>query len=273
MDKLEKALERARLERQNALAGSGGPAEVARQAVQEGPPNAPDDSAVRSRIVVIDERALTENRLIGGSRSDPNAEAFRVLRTKVLRILQKHNLRTLAITSPRYGDGKTTVAVNLAFSLALDVNQTVCLVDLDFRRPKIDEYLGIHVNSGLDGYLLNDVPLSDCLVRPSIERLVILPIANAVEHSSETIGLPKMAALALELKTRYPDRIVIYDMPPLIEQADTITFLKHVDGVLLVVREGVTHREDVREALHLLADSAVIGTILNGAAEHGYNRE
>jgi Mrp family chromosome partitioning ATPase len=273
MDKLEKALERARLERQNALGSGSDSAPADQQAVQGAPASPTGDTTSRSRIAILDEKTLRENRLIGGTRGDPNAEAFKVLRTKVLRMLDKHKLRTLAITSPHYGDGKTTVAVNLALSLALDVNQTVCLVDLDLRRPKINEYLGIHSSRGLDGYLLSDVPLSECLVRPSIERLVILPVANAVQDSAETIGLPKMAALALELKTRYPDRIVIYDMPPLLDQADTIAFLKNVDGVLLVVREGVTHAEDVREALHLLADSAVIGTVLNGAAERGYNRE
>jgi protein-tyrosine kinase len=271
MDKLEKALERARLERQSALGSAGGLTIVAEQTFQEAQPNSPGDGASRSRAVVLDETELRERRLIGGIKGDPDAEAFKVLRTKVLKVLHKHKLRTLAITSPHYGDGKTTIAVNLALSLALDVNQTVCLVDLDLRHPKISEYLGIHVSYGLDDYLLNDMPLAECLVRPSIERLVILPVANAIRDSVETIGLPKMAALALELKARYPDRIVIYDMPPLLDQADAIAFLKNVDGVLLVVREGVTHAGDVREALHLLADSAVIGTVLNGAAERGYN--
>jgi protein-tyrosine kinase len=273
MDKLEKALERARLERQSALGGGSDPAVIAERPGGEAPGDPLGDTGSRSRIAVLDEAGLKKNRLVGGTRSDPSAEAFKVLRTKVLKALRKHKLRTLAITSPRYGDGKTTIAVNLALSLALDVNQTVCLVDLDLRSPRINEYLGLHASCGLDGYLLHDVPLSDCLIRPSVERLVILPVANAVEDSAETIGLPKMAALTLELKTRYPDRIVIYDMPPLLDQADTIAFLKDVDGVLLVVREGVTHAEDVRGALHLLADSAVIGTVLNGAAERGYNRE
>ena len=273
MDKLEKALERARQERQSSMEAGSESAAIIKHPNSPAPEAPLGDVGSRSRVVALDEAALRENRLIGGTRGDPNAEAFKVLRSKVLKILHKHQLRTLAITSPHYGDGKTTVAINLAFSLAQDHNQTVCLVDLDLRRPKIDEYLGLHADRGLDGYLLHDVPLSECLVRPSIERLVILPVAHRIEDSAETIGHPKMAALAIELKTRYPDRIVIYDMPPLLDQADTITFLKNVDGVLLVAREGVTRSDDMREALHLLADSAVIGTVLNGAAERGYNRE
>lgn len=272
MDKLERALERARQQRQNALAGGVGVDQSRPAPSSRVDAGSPAEIGGSSRGVTLHERVLDQHRIVSGKRGDPNAEVFRVLRTKVLQMAKRHKLRAIAVTSPRYGDGKSTIAVNLALSLAMDVNQTIALVDLDLRKPSLHQFLGIETQTGLNDYLLHDAPMSDCFVRPSTERVVVLPLSKPVENSSETLGTPKMAALAHEMKSRYPDRIVIYDMPPLLGQSDTLAFLHNVDGVLLVVREGVTQVQDVKDAMHLLADSAVIGTVLNRSAERGYNR-
>lgn len=298
MDRLEKALMKAREQRRDALdqiravngrdtfgrfAGDAHSATVANgatvtklepafQPIDDTPTIAPTVVPAQTRLVDLAEPELERNRIVARRRKEPAADTFRILRTKVMQLMTRNNLRSIAITSPRYGDGKSTVAINLAMSLALDVKQTVCLVDLDFRQPSVHRYLGFEPQTGLCDYLLHDTPVADCLVRPSHERLVVLPTKRRLENSSETLGTPKMAALAQELKARYPDRIIIYDMPPLLAQDDAIGFLPHVDGVLLVVREGATKIEEVRQSMHVLANSTVIGTVLNNAAEQGYNR-
>jgi Mrp family chromosome partitioning ATPase len=185
------------------------------------------------------------------------------LRTQTLQAMEKGGFRTLAITSPNYGDGKTTIAINLAISIALDFKQTVLLADLDLRKPSIHKYLGLEPRAGLTDYLAGHAAIPDCLIRLPFERLTTLPAGQILDHSSETLGSPQMASLANELKTRYPDRLVIYDMPPLLAQDDPLAFLPHVDCVLLVVQDGVTTTDDIKRSLDILSNAKVIGTILN----------
>lgn len=318
MDRLEKALEKARAQREQAYTASqqtsgsapgnpgsgsfepdghependglhsGAPqgevprepraSEVAayhRPAHLQPPQSAPAGGGSRgvatTRQVAVQEGTLERHRIVARATRDANADIFRMLRTKVLQKMQRNNLRTLAITSPNYGDGKTTVALNLALSLALDVKQTVLLVDLDLRHPSIHQRLSLNPTVSLSDYILRDVPVSECLVNPMIERLVVLPITQTIENSSEMLGTPKMMALAHELKTRYADRIVIYDMPPLLAQDDTIAFLPNVDGVLMVVRDGATRPDDLRHCVHMLDNANLLGTVLNRCNERSFN--
>jgi capsular exopolysaccharide synthesis family protein len=277
MDRLGKALQKAREQRQDiqeealrAVHSVPPPITAANSFIEDPAPPPPSHS--KSRRVEISNIDLESNRIFAQMNDNPNADIFRILRTKVLHLMQRSNLRTLAITSANYNEGKTTVALNLALSFALDIKQTVLVVDLDLRRPNVHEYLGIEPTSGLADYFLKNTPLPECLLRTSVERLTLLPMNGTLENSSELLGTPQMATLAKELKERYADRLVIYDMPPLLTQDDVIAFLPDVDGVLLVVRDGVTAVEDVKHCLHLLSDANVIGTVLNDCPEKSFNK-
>ncbi len=272
MDRLEKALQKAReLRRRDGAA-----------AVETLPPSAqvkpPADIAggarpLQSETAQVPDTLLEQNRIVARLTRSANADVFRILRTKVLQAMARENMRTIAVTSANYGDGKTTVSTNLALSIALDVNQTVVLVDLDLRSPSVHSVLGLETDVGLTDYIVDDAPVSKCLVRPNFERLTVLPITRPLENSSELLGTPKMAQLAHELKTRYPNRMVIYDMPPLLSQDDTMAFLPQVDGVILVVRDGTTKAEDIEHCLHALEGSRLIGTVLNNSSETRFNRK
>lgn len=261
MDKLEKAMQKARQERamhvtlphDMTAAGLSAPHHAApRMKSNKALINITDDQLARSRIMAHRTRS-------------PEADVFRLLRTQVLQVMAREKYKTLAITSPNYGDGKTTLGLNLALSIALDLKQTVLMADLDLRKPNLHEFLGLTPAVGLSDYLLRDTPLPDCLLRLSFERLSLLPAGSPIDESSEALGLPKMAALAHEMKTRYPDRLIIYDMPPVLAQDDSLAFVPHVDAVLLVVREGKTKAEDVTRCLELLASANIIGVVLNEA--------
>src|SRR6202000_1064512 len=103
------------------------------------------------------------------------------------------------------------------------------------------------------------------MVRPSFDRLNPLPAGPAIDYSSEILGSPKMTALANELRERYPDRMIIYDMPPVLAQDDSIAFMPNVEAVLLVIRDGVTTVDEVKQCIDSLAKANVIGTVLNDA--------
>jgi capsular exopolysaccharide synthesis family protein len=258
MDRLEKALEKARQQRNTGtfIAPDRGMAPVRNGTI---PP--PSVSGVPADI----EANLGRHRILAHRMRSPEADIFRILRTQVLQVMNKSGFRTLAITSPNYGDGKSTISVNLAMSIALDLKQTVLLVDLDLRKPNLYEFLGLEPTLGLSSHLLNNAPLQDCLVRPPFERLSVLPAGPALDNSSEVLASPKMAAVAHELKSRYSDRIVIYDMPPALAQDDPIAFLPHVDAALMVIRDGVTRVDEIKRCLDALAGANVIGTVLNNS--------
>lgn len=209
------------------------------------------------------ERVLDQHHIVSHCVRSKEADVFRFLRTQILQTMTKNNLKTVAISSPRYGDGKTTIAINLAVSIAQDLKQTVLLVDLDLRKPSLQSYLQIKAQYGLTDYLSGQVKVPECLVKMPFERFSIFPAGESIDKSSETLGSPQMSKLAAELKERYDDRMIIYDMPPLLEQDDPLVFLPHVDAVLLVVREGVTTTQEIKRSLDILASAKVLGVVLN----------
>ncbi|MFP4097377.1 MAG: CpsD/CapB family tyrosine-protein kinase [Alphaproteobacteria bacterium] len=211
------------------------------------------------------EKTLDQNRIISQRLRSKESDTFRFLRTQILYMMHKHNFKTLAISSPRYGDGKSTICANLCTSIAQDLKQTVLLVDLDLRNPSLSEFMGIAPEKGLTDYLVGRARVEECLVRMPFERFTVFPAGKPVDQSSETLGSPQMEQLAEELKSRYNDRMIIYDMPPLLEQDDPLVFLPHVDCFLLIVKEGITTTEEIKRSMDILEPAKVIGVVLNTA--------
>ena len=266
MEKIQKALEKARQQREQVQQSQS----VGQRRVPQAPKNAAVPGEItyqQTRVVSTQEHNLRESRVIFGLTHNALADTFRILRTQVLQRLVGEGHTTLAITSPNPGEGKTLTAVNLAVSLAKDVNRTVLLVDVDLRRPSVHTYFQIEPEVGLSDYLLGEASLSECLINPGIERLVILPVGGALRDSSEMLSSPKMVGLSRELKTRYPDRIVLYDLSPVLTTDDAIAFLQYVDCCLLVFQEGSTRKGDIERTLDLVEGCNVIGTVLNKSTQ------
>jgi protein-tyrosine kinase len=221
-----------------------------------------------TRRVQPPAQLLEKQRVVSALTHQQLADTFRMLRTRVLHRMNAHGFSTLAVTSPSRGDGKTLTAVNLAISLAANRTRTVLLVDLDLRVPKVHTHFGLPPRPGLQECLAGVAPLADCLVHPEIDRLVVLPAGGEpIIESSDVLASPEMTGLADELKTRYADRIIIYDLPPLLASDDAIAFLKHVDCCLLTVAEGGTTKRAFEQALDLLEGCAILGTVLNRATD------
>lgn len=258
MERIKEALDKARQERQGRQGGNVIP--PARPAGSGG------TGAAVTTPVSLDEALLRENRIIAGMPPGPFTEAYNLLRTRILQIFREHDWNTLAITSPGISAGKTLTAINLAISIAREVDYTVLLVDANLQQPDMLGHFGMSQRKGLSDYLTSDIPLSELLVKPGIvEHLVILPGGQPLANSSEMLSSPKMGLLVEEVKARYPSRIVIFDLPPLLTSSDTLAFAPQVDAALLVVEDGVTRKEELTRAVDLLSVTNIVGTVLNKA--------
>jgi protein-tyrosine kinase len=273
LERIQRALELARTQR-------AGSAAIAVPAAIR-PPDVSGDHAASSRsaraltdepsarVVPVDRAALRERRVVMPNEPSPAAHAYRMLRTQLLRQARNNHLRMIGVVSCADGEGKTLTAVNLALSTAAEPNQTVLLVDLDLRRPSVATLLGLNVASGLDSWFESgDVAVADLFVRlEGIERLRVLPALAPVAGSSEALAGARTHELLTELKTRYTDRMVILDLPPVLLTDDVLTIAPLLDGVLIVVSEGRTRREDVARVRELLSSVRILGTVLNLASE------
>jgi len=257
MDKIQLALDRVKEKREKE-----GPSTLT------GPPYSPVRSSeriiyTRTRSVEVPFSHMREQRILAAFEENEFVHAYKILRTQVLHRMRENGWSMLGVTSPGEGEGKTVTAINLAISLAMEAGQTVLLVDADLRNPGVHGVLGIGPDRGLAEYLLDDIPVESLLVHPGLGRLVLLPGGRKIHDSTERLTSPKMTALVAELKHRYPERLVLFDLPPLLRSADVLAFSPYLDALLLVVEAGRTKREEIEKALHLIKEVPLIGTVLN----------
>jgi exopolysaccharide/PEP-CTERM locus tyrosine autokinase len=226
-------------------------------------PEVGDITYTRTRILAPRQDLLRQNRVVSALDHGPVADAYKIMCIQVLQRLRERNGNALAVVSPGNGEGKTLTAINLAVSLAREVDQTVLLVDADLRKPSVHRYFGYAPEAGLSDHLISGVPLENILINPGIERFVLLPGGRPLPNSVEMLGSVKMRRLVAELKQRYPSRIVIFDLPPVLSVADTLAFAPYVDAAMMVVQEHRTRREDIRRAAEMLKSVELIGTVMN----------
>jgi non-specific protein-tyrosine kinase len=224
-------------------------------------------SYTQSRQIVLNPKQLLANRCVGYLCGSYESESYKVLRTRLLQQTGEQGGTTIMITSALPGEGKTLTAINLSLTFAKEYNQTVLLVDSDLHKQSVHECLGFESNRGLADYLLNGTSLADLIVWPGVEKFTVISGGRAVMTSSELLGSPRMKGLVKDLKGRYPDRYVFFDVPPVLAGADALTFAPQVDHIILVVRAGSTSIEDVKLALDLLPRKKVLGVVLNRAEQ------
>lgn len=270
MERIKQALDLARKEREKQ---SGSPQIVADQAPESrGAVASEDIEYTETRNIDVSINDLRKRRILV-NQHNAVADAYRILRTQILQRMRDNSWNTLGVTSPKNGEGKSLTAINLAISLAREVDYTVLLVDANLRSPDLHNLLGFYPKLGLSDYLLNNVPLNEILIHPKgIDRFVVLPAGKSIGNSSEMLSSPKMSQLVEELRSRYPQRIVLFDLPPVLTSSDAIAFLPKLDSALVVIEEGSTQKQDLRQAFDMLQGTEVIGTVLNKSytSEHDY---
>jgi protein-tyrosine kinase len=222
----------------------------------------------RTKVFEAPPGHLERNRIMNPDAGEPAAVAYRMLRTQVLQRLDAHAWRSLAIFSAGAEDGKTTTAINLAVSLASDRSHTVLLVDFDFKHPTLAARLGLAPEFGADDVLTGQAALEDCLYHPEgFDRLVILPTRAPLSNSSEVLAGPRNRDLVAELRARYPERVIIFDLPPVLQADDALSFAPLVECGLVVAAEGRTRRNDLVRTVELLNKTPLVGTVLNRATD------
>lgn len=274
MDRIQKALDRSRAERVDAP-GAAPRAERVHSVGSEPVSNASTAGRAPERIVYTQTRVFTpaaavleRNRILNPASADAASVAFRMLRTQVLQRMDANAWRSLAIFSPAAADGKTTTAINLAVSLASDRLHTVLLVEFDFKRPSMGAKLGLTPQFGADDALLGRAALEDCLYHPEgFDRLVVLPARAPIADSSEILAGPRSRAIVAEIRARYPERLIVYDLPPVMSADDALAFAPLVECGLVVAAEGQTRRSDLARTVELLHKTPLVGTVLNRAAQ------
>jgi capsular exopolysaccharide synthesis family protein len=196
------------------------------------------------------------------------AESFRVLRNSLDFINFEHGIKTLMVTSAAPAEGKSTVAANLAASLA-QAGAKVAMVSCDFRRPTTEGFFGVPNVVGLSDVLLGRNSLKSALQRPGDEQLVVLTSGKMPPNPSELLGSAKMQELVNELE-QWADWVII-DTPPLLAVSDGAAVARWADGVLLVSRAGVSTRETAEKGSEMLANvgAKVIGVVISGSEEGG----
>jgi non-specific protein-tyrosine kinase len=215
-----------------------------------------------SARVQLDEARLIANRCVCFRTDAPELEHYKVLRTKIQEIAAAKGWNAVMITSPASCREKTVAAVNLAMTFAKAFNQTVMLVDADLRRQQVHRLLGYDSAAGLVDCLVDRRPLREVIIWPSIEQMTVVSGGRSVANSAELMGSPRMRALVGELKSRYDDRMVLFDAAPVLEGADALQLAALVDGIVLVVAEGASGMRDVKKALATLPAQKLIGTAL-----------
>jgi receptor protein-tyrosine kinase len=177
-----------------------------------------------------------------------------------------NNSNLIMVSSSKPNEGKTFVSINLALSIALEQDKTVLLIDADVLRPSINRELGVGSVSGLIEYLLGDEDsISSIIYNTNIDKLKVIPAGEPHHLSNELLASDKMQALATELAARYPDRIVIFDCPPLIGVTETLVLANLMGQAVLVVEESKTYISDIQEATENLSDDIALGIVLNKA--------
>jgi len=189
------------------------------------------------------------------------AEQYRLLRTRLTRAENGRAVRAVVVTSPAKGDGKSLTAANLALTMAQEIQQRILLVDGDLRRPSVQSLFGLPPGPGLADVLLGTADLSDALVTLTEHHLTVLTAGTPTSQPAELLGSPAMRRVLDTLRTRF-DRILV-DMPPVSPLADLQIVAPMADGVLLIVRAGVTPKPAIERALAGLDASKVLGLVLN----------
>ena len=277
MAKVYEALRRAEEERKRKLAGDAAPPSELDWDPTPGTAPRPKKSgsflrrlgAFRGSPVVRSSTEANKSRIAMLEPGSFIAEQFRMLRSRLDSLAAESRLKTIAITSPNSGDGKSNVALNLAVVTAMSVGRRVLLIDCDMRHPMIHRSLGVEPQLGLAEVLSTRAIADDAIFRVEKANFDLLGVRMQPQNPSELLASREMVQLMEEVTGRY-DRIIL-DTPATLGLPDSKIVSGLCDAYLLVVRAGETGREEVEAALEVLDRRRAIGLVLNGA-DTGHER-
>lgn len=191
----------------------------------------------------------------------PVAEQYRTIRSRISHREETMPIRTLLVTSPGPGDGKSITVANLALTMAQEFQRRVVLVDADFRGSSIHSLFGLQGTPGLAELLAGEATLDEVMLQLPDYRLTVIPAGRTPQFPTELLSSSVMRRVVDTLRSRFDK--VLFDMPAVTPLADVATFAPMADGVLMVVRAGVTLRPALNDALSVFDEEKVLGLVLN----------
>ncbi|WP_028575377.1 polysaccharide biosynthesis tyrosine autokinase [Desulfonatronovibrio hydrogenovorans] len=207
---------------------------------------------------------LSEKLVVVNRPGSVAAEQFRFLRSQIVRPIEGSAPKTILITSSLQGEGKTFTACNLAVTIAQGMDEYVLLVDADLRSPRVHSFFGYdRAEKGLATHLEYNEPLPSLFKKTAISKLTILPAGQETDNPSELLSSQKMHSFISEVRDRYPDRLIIFDSPPVNLAPETMVIAKEVDAIFVVLLRGKTPRHIVKSTLERFQKEKVKGVIFN----------
>ncbi|PHV50774.1 chromosome partitioning ATPase [Janthinobacterium sp. BJB301] len=198
------------------------------------------------------------------------AEDFRIIKRPLLRQARASGAEAIrhgnliVVTSAMPGEGKTYCAINLAMSIAMEMDITVLLVDADVARPSVLKVLGLPPEPGLMDVLLDpQLAMADVILKTNVANLSILPAGRSNKHATELLASRAMSRLLAEIASRYADRIVVFDSPPLLITSEAHALVGQMGQVVMVVEAETTTQHAVKEALRQIESCEHIHLIYN----------
>lgn len=242
----------------------------------------PDDR--RSREVSVDlARMRRAGLLVPGQPRSQLEEEFRIVKRPLLEnvrnqtAMRPERANLIMVTSAVSGEGKTQTAINLAVSIAMELDHTVLLVEADVLRPSALERLGVTAAKGLlDKLESPQLDLADVLLRTNIPKLTLLPAGTASSRSTELLASDTMDKLLEELASKYANRVIIFDTPPLLSTTESRVLASHMGQVVMVMEANNTPISTVKQAFATVESHPVVLSMLNkyrgpkGSNAYGY---
>lgn len=225
-------------------------------------------------VTIDTERLRQQNMTTPDGERTPVSESFRRIKRHILANVANPDAPSgtnlVMITSSLPKEGKTFCTINLAISLAMEMDRRVLLVDADVLRPSVSAALGINpVEKGLMDVLLDGISLSEVICSTNIEKLSLLPAGRRHSHASELLASDAMLTMLKEMAERYHDRIIIFDSPPLLATTESCVLAGLMGQVLVVVEAGQTTESTLKEALSRIESNNLVGVLLNKGAPPG----
>jgi capsular exopolysaccharide synthesis family protein len=203
-----------------------------------------------------------ESRLVALTEQDsPAAEAFRLLGVRLRDLGRTRSLKKVLITSTIPQEGKTTVAANLAFTLARSTQQKILLLEGDVRRPALSQMFGLQGNPGICEWLRGDYKLTSCVYYLDGPGIWIMPAGSSPQNPLEVLQSVKLNALMAQLADWFD--CVVIDSPPVLPLADTSVWMRLADGIILVTRQGITEKKQLQRGLEAIEPQKLVGALLN----------
>jgi len=245
---------------------SAKPQELAQQRVEVA-------SAVPARQVTIDLQFVAASGIVtpNAPRSQV-ADQFRVIKRPLISNATGKGASAIAngnlimVTSALPGEGKTFTAINLAMSIATELDNTVMLVDADVARPSVLNMLGLPAGPGLLDLLVDEqLDVGSVLLKTNIDKLTILPSGTSHARATELLASDAMARLLESVAKRCADRIIVFDSPPLLLTTESRVLASHMGQIVVVVQAEKTLQADVEQALATIEACPVKLMVLNQA--------